>query len=195
VNLKFTFRRTVNRELMDQWEEVAQIAMSIQFREEEDALIWQFNSSGIYSVQSMYVVVNNRGVRQLFTPVMWKIKVPSRIHLFLWLLNNNKTLTKDNLAKRRKVDDGTSCLFCNEQESVNHLFFHCCIAHTFWGCISRISAVDIGSDYESVGKLWLQEKKYRLLNVLSSAVLWPYGETLNIFVFSGQAVEEPMGAR
>jgi hypothetical protein len=106
---------------MDQWDEVVQIATGIQFREEDDAMIWQFNSSGMYSVQSLYAVVNNRGVRQVFTPVMWKIRVPSRIHIFLWLLANNKTLTRENLAKRRAVDDGT-CLFCNEQESVKHLF-------------------------------------------------------------------------
>jgi hypothetical protein len=30
VNLKFTFRRIVNREVMELWEEVKQIASSIQ---------------------------------------------------------------------------------------------------------------------------------------------------------------------
>jgi hypothetical protein len=41
---------------------------------------------------------------------MWKIPVPSRLHVFLWLLANNKVLTRDNLAKRRAVNDKT-CLF------------------------------------------------------------------------------------
>jgi hypothetical protein len=40
VNLKFTFRRTVNRELMELWEEVKQIASSIQKKDEEDTIIW-----------------------------------------------------------------------------------------------------------------------------------------------------------
>jgi hypothetical protein len=75
VNLKFTFRRTVDRNLMNQWDEVVQIANSIQFSEEEDALIWQFNSSGVYSVQSLNAVVNNRGAKQVFTPIVWKIRV------------------------------------------------------------------------------------------------------------------------
>jgi hypothetical protein len=66
-------------------------------------------------------VISNRGIKQVFTQVMWKIRVPSRIHIFLWLLANNKTLTRDNLAKRREVEDG-SCLFCIEQESTKHLF-------------------------------------------------------------------------
>jgi hypothetical protein len=57
---------------------------------------------------------------------MWKIKVPPRIHIFLWLLANNKVLTRDNFVKRRNVDDKTY-LFCKEYETVHHLFFDCCV--------------------------------------------------------------------
>jgi hypothetical protein len=64
VNLKFTFRKTVDRNLMNIWEEVVQIENSIQFSEEDDARLWQFSS------QSLYAVVNNRGVKQVFTHVM-----------------------------------------------------------------------------------------------------------------------------
>jgi hypothetical protein len=39
MNLKFTFRRTVNGEVMDLWEEVKQIASSIQKNDEEDVII------------------------------------------------------------------------------------------------------------------------------------------------------------
>jgi hypothetical protein len=48
-----------------------------------------------------------------FTPVMWSIPVPPRLHVFLWLFANNKVLTIDNLAKMRQVDDKTY-LFCAE---------------------------------------------------------------------------------
>jgi hypothetical protein len=61
VNLKFTFRRMVNRELMDQWLELVQITGSIHLSNDEDAIIWQYESKGRYSVQSLYAVVNNRG--------------------------------------------------------------------------------------------------------------------------------------
>jgi hypothetical protein len=109
---------------MNMWHELVQIASSISFTGEEDAIVWQFNSSGRYSIQSLYAIVNNkgRGLRLVFTPVMWKIHMPSRIHIFLRLLPNNKTLTRGNLAKRRTVDDMT-CLFCMEPETIRHLFF------------------------------------------------------------------------
>jgi hypothetical protein len=44
---------------------------------------------------------------------------------------NNKILTRDNLAKRRIVEDD-SCLFCDEKEIVHHLFFECCVAKQMW---------------------------------------------------------------
>jgi hypothetical protein len=72
-------------------------------------------------VQTLYAIINNRGVKQVFTPIMWKIPVPSRLHVFLWLLANNRVLTRDNRAKRNNVDDKTR-LFCSENESTMHLF-------------------------------------------------------------------------
>jgi hypothetical protein len=86
--------------LMSQWLEVVQIASTLQYSEEEDIMIWKFDSSGKF-FQSLYAVINDRGVRQIFTPVVWKLKVSPKLHIFLWLLANNKTLTRDNLAKRR----------------------------------------------------------------------------------------------
>jgi len=47
--------------------------------------------------------------------------------MFLWLLVNKRVLAGDNLAKRRKVKD-ESCLFCNERETSQHLFFDCVVA-------------------------------------------------------------------
>jgi hypothetical protein len=118
---------TVETRMMNQWYKLIQIANSIQTIDEDDDIICQFNSAG-NSAQSMYAVINNRGVKPIFTPVMWKLTVPSRLRIFLcMLLANNKTLTRYNLAKRRNVND-MSCLFCNKPETVNHLFFGCCVA-------------------------------------------------------------------
>jgi hypothetical protein len=47
---------------MNQWLEVVQIASSIEFLEQEDAIIWQYNSVGRYLVQSLYAIVNDRGL-------------------------------------------------------------------------------------------------------------------------------------
>jgi hypothetical protein len=49
-NLKFSFRRTLNSRIMQIWLELVEIARCILLTDEEDVMIWQFNSSGMYSV-------------------------------------------------------------------------------------------------------------------------------------------------
>jgi hypothetical protein len=76
----------------------------------KDALIWMWEANGVYSVKSMYAVVNFGGIKPVDIHCVWKIKVPPKIHFFLWLLFHNKLLTRDNLVKRQNVDDLT-CIF------------------------------------------------------------------------------------
>jgi hypothetical protein len=127
TDLKCTFSRTGDVQMLELWEEVCQIAATITFSEEDDQMICQFSSNGIYNVQSLYRIINFRGIRPALVSSIWDIKVPPRVQYFVWLLSKNRLLTRDNLCKRRKVDDST-CLFCAEQESIQHLFFECVIA-------------------------------------------------------------------
>jgi hypothetical protein len=85
---------------MIQWYELVQIASSIQFSEESGALIWKFESSGVFTIKSMYVVVNFKGVLPVHVHHVWDIKIPPKIHFFLGLLAHRKNLTRDNLVKR-----------------------------------------------------------------------------------------------
>jgi hypothetical protein len=117
--------------------ELEQIASSITLSDEPDAMIWHLNSTGRFSVQSLYGMITDRGIKQVFTPVVWKIYVPSRIHVFLCLSARNKLLTRDNLDKRRDIYDLT-CLFCSEPEIVHHLFFECCVASSIWNIMSEV---------------------------------------------------------
>ena len=60
----------------------------------------------------MYNTVSFRGIQPVYTLVVWNLHVPPRIHIFLWLLANNKTLTRYNLDKRQNVED-LSFLSCS----------------------------------------------------------------------------------
>jgi hypothetical protein len=62
MHLKCTFRRCVDLRLLHLWEEVVSIAEAIVLSGEEDVMVWQFHSSGVYSSQSLYGVINFRGV-------------------------------------------------------------------------------------------------------------------------------------
>jgi hypothetical protein len=165
VHLKCTSRR---------WEEVVNIAADINFTDEEDALIWQFQSSGVYSSQSLYGVINFKGVIPVYIPAVWKLLVSPRVHFFLWLMSHNKLLTRDNLAKRIKIDD-PSCLFCGEDESIDHVFFECVVARQAWGLVSEVIGFSIGSNYESFAKCWLCNKRFGVVNMFTVALCWGGG--------------------
>jgi hypothetical protein len=57
----------------------------------------------------------------VYIPSVWRLLIPPRVHFFLWLLSNNRLLTRDNLNKKSRLDD-SSYLFCIEGELTNHLF-------------------------------------------------------------------------
>ena len=120
--LMLTFRRSVSEQLMNLWWELVDVMSEVTLSEEEDLMIWTYNSSGKYSVQSLYAVVNFRGITPVFVSSIWKLHIPPRVQFFLWLLSKNKLLTRDNLAKRKSISDAT-CLLCAENESITHLFF------------------------------------------------------------------------
>jgi hypothetical protein len=75
-NLKCTFRRTVNERLGRIWLEILQLASTISFSDEENALIWKFTSNDIYSSQSLYKIVNFRGIKPIYLPIIWSLKIP-----------------------------------------------------------------------------------------------------------------------
>jgi hypothetical protein len=121
------FRRCVDLRLFNLWEEVVSIASTVVLNEDNDEMVWQFHSSGVYSSHSLYKEINFRGVAPVYLPAVWKLSIPPRVHFFLWLASKNKLLTHDNLGKIRKVDDST-CLFCAETETAHHMMFDCVVA-------------------------------------------------------------------
>jgi uncharacterized protein (DUF2235 family) len=120
-NLKVSFRRDVSESLYQSWLELVELVSTVQLTDEEDEMVWQFTSKGIYSSQSLYKVISFRGIKQVHVSSVWNIKIPPRVHMFLWLLINNRVLTRDNLVKRRKLED-ESC-FCALKKKLVNIYF------------------------------------------------------------------------
>jgi hypothetical protein len=51
-------------------------------------------------------------------------------------------------------------------------FFDYCIAKIIWECISELLNLRLGQDFESVAHFWLANKRHKVTNVVSSAILW-----------------------
>lgn len=152
------------------------------FSGEEDTLIWQYESKGIYSSKSLYAIINFRGVQPVFLPAVWNIRVPPKIQGLLWLFSQNKIMTCDNLRKRGMAKP-LECVHCKEIESVYHLFFECVVARQTWSIVESLFQVSIVK-FESVASLWLCDKKYLHLIVITYAVLWGLWNARNAIVFN-----------
>jgi hypothetical protein len=169
---------------MEQWYALEAIAKSIHLSVETDSLIWQYDSSGVYSASSLYAIINFRGITPIFIPAVWKIVVPPRIHVFLWLIMHNKIMTRDNM-KKRKLNKPEDCVFCSEPESVQHLFFDCFVARNVWQEVSCFFGKQIGSSIGNIAQFWVADKKHAAFNSICAAVLWSIWKLRNDLIFNG----------
>lgn len=76
-----------------------------------------------------------------FHKIIWKSKIPEKIKIFLWLMANNAVLTRDNM-KKRKWNGDSLCIFCNEEETISHLFFKSAVVKVIWMIIAKCLGAD-----------------------------------------------------
>lgn len=74
--IRLSFRRTFTPALIEQWYELEQILLGTTLSTEQDALIWKYNTSGVYSSSSLYNIINFRGIVPTFIPAVWSLNVP-----------------------------------------------------------------------------------------------------------------------
>jgi hypothetical protein len=98
---------------------------------------------------------------------LWKIKIPLKIKVFIWLLYREVILTKDNLVKRN-WHETIKCCFCDSNETIQHLFFDCGLVKFIWRVIQITFGLSILNNIKHVFGGWVQslnEKDRKLLLV------------------------------
>jgi zinc-binding in reverse transcriptase len=87
--------------------------------------VWLQNSTQQFTVRSAYVFLNESPSIQEATFKIWEITAPLRVHVFLWLLLQDKILTIENMRKRGWIV-ASMCYLCRQhQESMIHIFEEC----------------------------------------------------------------------
>ena len=84
----------------------------------------------------MYSALIKKNDAGPFHKRIWKGKAPRKIKFFMWLMTNDAVLTKDNLI-RRKWTGSPTCHFCDQDESIDHLFFTRPIAKVIWAVVAK----------------------------------------------------------
>lgn len=99
---------------MKQWEELKKLVDEVELIESKDRVSWLLNSKNKFVVKELYLFLKSSplfGFRGI-----WKLKLPLKIRVFLWLMIKNSILTKDNLI-RRGWTGNEECHFCGVKES------------------------------------------------------------------------------
>ena len=107
----------------------------------------------------MYLALMDDAVLPLNRP-LWKIKIPLKVKVFLWLLHRGVILTKDNLAKRN-WNGSKLCSYCQNDETISHLFFNCQMACLLWRIISITFGLSKPNSVVHLFGTWLQGLKRR----------------------------------
>ena len=80
------------------WNELYSRIARVQLDQGEDEFTWGLTKSRKLSVKSLYQALIKINIPN-HNKVIWKLKAPLKIKVFLWYLKRGVILTKDNLAK------------------------------------------------------------------------------------------------
>lgn len=116
-------------ELRTSWNIIWHDVRNFQVVNEPDVIGWKLGKSNKFTIKSVYNGLTKSDIG-LFHKRIWKGKNPAKIKKFLCLMTNDAILTKDNLRKRNWLGD-PNCAFCDEVETISHLFFNAMLQKLF----------------------------------------------------------------
>ena len=188
-----SFRRTLTGVKLEEWRKLLSICANVELAERDDKLIWLLSASKQFTVKSFYLAMQAKeGVPSKF---WWRIKIPLRIKTFMWLVLRKSILTRDVLLTRGG-ECAKSCLFCGQDESIDHLFVHCPLASHVWNVVSvatglRCQFVDVQHCLND----WLNgfgKKQRKKIAVGVAVIFWGLWKTRNLTCFENKWPVEPL---
>jgi hypothetical protein len=104
----------------------------------------------------------------------------------MWFLHRKEIITKNNLIKRNWTGSD-SCCFCDNKESIQHLFFECPFAKIVWRIIFMTFGLAPPKNITNLFGNWLKgipKKELIFIRVGVCAVIWTMWNTRNDFIFN-----------
>lgn len=82
LTLKLLLGGVSPKKMLADWNDLFSRISNVNLEDKEDAIRWNYEAKGVYTVKSFYNIVNFRGIRPGNLPVIWNINVPLRIQIF-----------------------------------------------------------------------------------------------------------------
>ena len=131
-------------DMFEQADAEAICRIQLSRRDVEDTLIWMHHKKGLFTVKSAYKVVREvlhsgnlaESSRVCVGKEAWatlrKLWIPNKIKAFGWKACNDILPTKENLSKRKIIED-EMCPICTRfLESAIHALWECEVAKDLW---------------------------------------------------------------
>jgi hypothetical protein len=125
------FRRRLHGRLLDQWNQVLAYFEQLSLSNVPDVVLWRFTKNAKFSTKSVYEYLE-RDLSGADNKLIWKAKLPLKIQIFMWQVFRDAIPTRYNM-KKRNWQGNPVCSFCNQVETLEHLFFSCSFAKSTWG--------------------------------------------------------------
>jgi hypothetical protein len=184
--LNLPWRRDLIGPKLVAWNEsLANVVLS----KEQDIFWWNLIPNGQFSVKSHYLAPIHANVPNM-NKIIWKLKVPLKIKIFLWYLRRDVILTNDNLAKINWHDSVKYC-FCHKYEIIKHLFFECQFAWTIWNLIQVATNLHPPRNISNMFNSWLWGINKELKQVVllgATSICWAIWHDRNDIVFERKNV-------
>eukprot|EP00253_Pinus_taeda_P007598 PITA_07598 len=166
----------------------------IQFSEKKDVLRWGYEERGTYSTREAYnLFIKDQTRPDKLWNKIWDPSIWPKISTFLWLLCHKRVLTWDNLRKRNFIGPSI-CFICKkEEETIEHLWYHCPLAYKLWQkinfCCQREAGVN--GDITATIRNWdphpYQSKLLNFLwKLIPGFVTWTIWKERNRRIFKDQ---------
>ena len=166
------------------WHNVVAMVADVHLRNQRDRFVWGLHQNGLFSVSFMYRAL--LGAQALpFNTLIWKLKLPLKIKVFMWYLYKGVILIKDNLARRQWQGDKKCCL-CSLNESIQHLLFDCHFAKFMWRIVHASFNLIPPSSVQNLFTSWLEginRKMKSQILVGANAICWVIWLTWNDIMF------------
>jgi zinc-binding in reverse transcriptase len=91
-----------------------------------------------FTTQSCYVWLEYDGISMDLFKITWTAHIPLKIKIFLWLVQNNKLLTKDNLQSNRNFRSSIYNCLWHWISRYNNFIFNCSIIQDLWELDAQI---------------------------------------------------------
>jgi hypothetical protein len=111
---------------LNTWKEITSLR-NIHSEEGQEILCWGHSMTGTFTIKEAYHLKSQFQLLPKYPiwHIIWKSNLWPKVSTFLWLLEQNRSLSWDNLRKKGFIGPSTCPLCMQQEESLDNLMNQC----------------------------------------------------------------------